>query len=68
MKRYALYGEVNFSPINMKSNSLAAILCTIQQLKKTCNCVWWYSLYKVHKYTSEELLQSEMISTTETKQ
>ena len=60
MKRYALYGEVNFSPISMKSNSLAAVLCTIQQLKKTCVGVWWYSLYKVHKYTSEELIQSEM--------
>ena len=67
MKRYNLYGEVNFSPIRMKSNSLSDIQCAIQQLKKTCAGTLWYSLFKVYKYTSEELLQSEIISTTETK-
>lgn len=61
MKRYALYGEVNFSPISMKSNSLADLLGTVGHLKKTCISVWWYSVYKVHKHVSEELLQSEVI-------
>lgn len=62
MKKYNLYGEVNFSPISMSSNNLSAILSNIERLKKEfSNFFVWYSVYKVYKYKSEELIQSEMI-------
>jgi len=61
MKRYALYGELNNSPISMKSNKISDIYRVIQQLDQYTEVISWYVLCKVNKHGYERLIDEKTI-------
>lgn len=61
MKRYALYGELDNSPINIKSNKISDIDKTIQQLHEHTTIISWYFLCKVDKHGYEEITKKAII-------
>ena len=62
MKQFALYGELDNSPISMKSNKISDIAKTIQQLHEHTTTVSWYFLCKVNKHGYEEITEKAIIN------
>lgn len=61
MRRYTLYGELDFSPISIKSNKLSDILNMIKQLHEHTTIISWYFLCIVYKNGYEEITKKAII-------